>query len=135
MEPSIIANRIQTPDGTILQSFNRHDFKSHVDKVTGKMYGVDGGCEYLRRIGSVNDCKDLSVYSTDPHELIREAMHWGTRGKEGTAPLRYIALKDMDPDHIKACLDTQPRMHPHFRKAMETELEYRDESSAYSIAD
>lgn len=127
IEQSIMANRIQTPDGTVLQSFNRHDFKIHVDKVTGETYGVDGGCDYLRRIGSVRECKELSVYSDDSHDVIREAMHWGTRGRGGTEPLRYIALKDMTSDHIQACLDTQPRMHPHFRKAMEDELEYRNE--------
>lgn len=127
IERSIMANRIQTPDGTVLQSFNRHDFKTYVDKVTGETYGVDGGCDYLRRIGSIRECKELSVYSDDSHEVIREAMHWGTRGREGSEPLRYIALKDMTSDHIQACLDTQHRMHPHFRKAMEDELEYRNE--------
>lgn len=123
--PSILANRIQTPDGTMLQSYNRHDFKSHVDRVTGETYGIDGGCEYLRRIGPVKDCKELSVFSNDRHELIRETMHWGTRGKDGTEPLRYIPLIDMEDDHIKACLETQPRMHPHFRQAMENELKFR----------
>ena len=124
-EPSIVANRIQTPDGTILQSFNRHDYKTHVDKVTGETYGVDGGCDYLRRIGDFNNYKDLSVYSDDPHEIIREAMHWGTRGVNGDQPLKYIPLKDMTTDHIQACLDTQYSMHPHFRVAMQNELKYR----------
>ena len=125
MEQSIIANRIRTPDGTVLQSFNRHDYKTHVDKVTGEVYGVDGGCDYLRRIGSMKDCEELSVFSTDSHDMVREAMHWGTRGRAGTGPLRYIPLMKMTTDHIEACLDTQSRMHPHFRQAMLKELEYR----------
>lgn len=124
-EPSIIANRIQTPDGTILQSFSRHDYKTYIDKVTGLMYGVDGGCDYLRRIGSMNGCKEISVYSDEPHEIVREAMHWGTRGKEGNEPLHYIPLMDMANEHIVACLETQPFMHHHFRQAMLNELRFR----------
>lgn len=124
-EPSIVANRIQTPDGTILQSFNRHDYKTHSDE-NGHTYMVDGGCDYLRR-NVVNEApyKELSVYSDDPHEMIRESMHWGTRGVNGDQPLKYIPLKDMDTDHIQACLDTQKFMHPHFRVAMQNELKYR----------
>ncbi len=38
----ILCNRIQTPDGTILTSHDRHDFKSYVDK-NGYEYMVDGG--------------------------------------------------------------------------------------------
>lgn len=125
IEPSIMANRIRTPDGTILQSFNRHDYKVYRDTVSGEEYMVDGGCDYLRR--SVNEVRaeDMTVMSTDPHEVIREAMHWGTRGVDGKQPLRYIPLKEMTTDHIEACLETQLRMHPHFRKAMEDELEFR----------
>jgi hypothetical protein len=124
-EPTIIANRVRTPDGTILQSFGRHDFKTHVDAVTGETYMVDGGYEYLRR--SVNEVRaeEMSVWSDDPHELIREAMHWGSRGPNGDQPLRRIPLKDMTNGHIEACLKTQTTMMPQFRKAMQDELEYR----------
>ncbi len=120
----LIANRIRTPDGTILQSFNRHDYKTHLDK-NGEVYMVDGGCEYIRR--SVNNvpAEELSVYADSPFSIVREAMHWGTRGKDGTQPLTYIPLKDMTTDHIEACLVTQYQMASCFRQAMENELLYR----------
>ena len=38
----IILNRIQTPDGTVLTSYYRHDYKSYQDK-NGETYIVDGG--------------------------------------------------------------------------------------------
>jgi hypothetical protein len=123
-EPTIIANRIRTPDGTILQSYNRHDYKVHLDK-NGEQYMVDGGCDYLRRSSNVIPAEDMTVWSDDPHEMIREAMHWGTRGVDGKQPLRYVSLKDMTTDHIEACLNTQQHMHLSFRKAMQDELEYR----------
>lgn len=124
-EPVILANRIQTPDGTILQSFNRHDYKTYTDK-NGHTYMVDGGYDYLRR-NVVHEAPhtELSVYSDDPHDIIREAMHWGTRGKDGNQPLKYVPLKDMETDHIRACLDTQQLMLPAFRVAMTNELKYR----------
>lgn len=124
-EPSLLANRIRTPDGTILQSFNRHDYKVHVDKVSGEEYMVDGGLDYVRRNVNKASAEDLSVWSDDPHEMIREAMHWGTRGVDGKQPLKYVALKDMTTDHIEACLETQMQMLPAFRKAMSDELSYR----------
>ena len=42
---NIIRNAIQTQDGTVLQSFSGHDYKTHVD-ANGKTYMVDGGLEY-----------------------------------------------------------------------------------------
>lgn len=62
---SLIRNAIQTPDGTILDSLHTHDFKTHIDKITGKLYGVDGGLSYLRRIGDMEDCIDLSKYNEE----------------------------------------------------------------------
>lgn len=124
-EPALIANRIKTPDGTILQSYNRHDAKAHVD-ANGETYFVDGGLDYLRRsAGHIVRYEELSVYEDDPHDMIREAVHWGTRGIDGKESLRYVALKDMTSDHIRACLDTQPLMLPQFRVAMQNELSYR----------
>lgn len=129
-EPGILANRIQTPDGTILQSYNRHDYKTYTDK-NGFTYMVDGGCDYLRRNSNLEaPHKELSVYSDDTHEEIREAMHWGTRGVDGTEPLRYVALKEMTTEHITACLETQKFMHLSFRVAMENELQYRKENES-----
>ena len=122
----IIANRIRTPDGTVLQSFNRHDCKTYTDK-NGHTYMVDGGLDYLRRfVVPEARAEEMSVYSDDPHELVREALHWGTRGVNGDQPLKYIALKDMTSDHINAVLNTQLLMHPAFMKAMEDELEFRE---------
>jgi len=46
-ERKIVLNRIKTPDGTILTSYHRHNYVSHIDN--GELYAVDGGNDYLRR--------------------------------------------------------------------------------------
>ena len=99
-----IASYIITPDKTKLQSFHRHDYKTHTD-ANGEEYMIDGGLDYVRT--SMN--KHPAVYHTitmdDPHHLRREHFHWGTYGKQGNEPLRWVALKDMETDHIQAILD------------------------------
>ena len=77
VEKQIIYNAIKTPDGTIISSHHRHDFVTHKDK-NGKTYGVDGGQSYLRRIGDISDCKELSMYlepwSLEFHEKARKVV-------------------------------------------------------------
>jgi hypothetical protein len=120
----LIGNRIQTPDGTILQSFNRHDYKEHLD-ANGEVYIVDGGLEYQRRSLNQEPATDLSVYVGDDHTHIRTAFHWGTYGKCGTLPRRWVALKDLDTDHIVAILDTQSQIAGWLRDVFNAELQFR----------
>ncbi len=129
----ILANRIQTPDGTTLQSFHRHDYVVHRDRITGEDYMVDGGTTYLRRSVNLEPAKDLSVYDTDPHEVIREAFAWGTRGKDGTSPLVFKPLCTLAEDHIKAILATQHHIQPHIRKVFEDEIAYRNSDNVKTV--
>lgn len=48
MEKRILLNRIKTPDGTILTSYHRHDYKTYIDK-SRLTFSVDGGTAYLKR--------------------------------------------------------------------------------------
>lgn len=124
MNEAIVRNAIQTPDGTVIESRHVHDYQTHTD-ANGKTYMVDGGLDYLRR-NAHSDQVDLSVSLDDGHEAVREAVTWGTRGPDGDQPLKFVKLCDMDTDHIEACLETQDRMHPNIRAAMQNELMWRD---------
>ena len=62
----ITKNAIKTPDGTIIESKHRHDFVCHKDK-NGNTYCVDGGLDYLKRIGP----PDYTELSTDS-EIIKD---------------------------------------------------------------
>ena len=121
----LVRQAIQTPDGTILESRHRHDYVTHKDAVTGETYMVDGGLEYTRGIVNKVPAKDMSVCLEDGIEAVREAVQWGTRGKSGNEPYRLVTLSEMSNNHIQACIDTQPTMHPHYREAFLMELSYR----------
>ena len=123
----LVRNAMQTPDGTILESRHRHDYKEYTD-ANGKGYMIDGGLDYVR-CSVHDDQKDLSVWSNDLFNEVREAVTWGTYGINGDQPLSHIKLCDMDTTHIEACLDTQRGIYPQIRESMQKELEYRKEKS------
>lgn len=124
--PKILVNAIRTPDGTILRSRHRHDFVSHKDS-NGCEYSVDGGVDYLKRSRGLNapPARELSLFSDDPHDLIREWFDWGTYGKNGDDPLKHILLKDLTTEHIKAIIDTQHHLPDHIKQVFLNELEWR----------
>lgn len=125
--PRIAVNMIQTPDGTILQSKHRHDYVTHVDKTNGLTYMVDGGTEYLRRNSHPDHpYKEMSLTEDADHSILREKVCWGTRGKDGKQPLRYISISSMDTDHIEAVLETQTHMSGVIQDIMKNELAYRN---------
>ena len=96
----LIRNAIQTPDGTILESSHRHDYKSYTD-ANGKTYMVDGGLDYVRC--SVHaDQVSLALYNDAPHEVQRNILKWGTYGINQDQPLKYVTIAEMDTAHIEA---------------------------------
>lgn len=125
MTHQMLAQRIRTPDGTILQSFNRHDYKTHLDAKTGETYMVDGGLDYCRGIVNKVPAESLCVFVGDDFNHIRSAFCWGTRGLDGRQPLKYVPLKDLNTDHIEAILDTQDQVPQFIRDQFFLELEFR----------
>lgn len=92
---TLLYNAIQTPDGTILESWFRHDYKSHED-ANGKTYVVDGGLDYVRRSYDTRDFKNLNIYWEEAtFEQIRKYLRRGGRGIYGNEPLSYTSLSWM----------------------------------------
>lgn len=126
----IICNAIMTPDGTYLRSYHRHDYKEHVDKVSGETYMVDGGTAYIRRSINTTPATVMDVYLSDPFEKIRQAFVWKSYGKNGEHIPHgiYLTLHAMDTDHIHAILDTQHHIKDTYvEELMVKELAYRKE--------
>ncbi len=101
-DKKLIFNAIRTPDGTVIRSKTTHDYVSHVDK-NGKTYFVDGGLQYQRR-SAHGDEVCLCQYTDAPHDVKRRALEWGTNGKTGNDPLKYVAIADMSNDHLAAVI-------------------------------
>jgi len=118
------------PDGTILVSRHVHDYNTHTDD-NGDKYMVDGGNDYLRR--SINDVPavDTSLYTDDPHELLRKEIKWGVlTGKDNYH--EYIPIKQMSRAHITNIIaDGYTGVYVDLMLA---ELQWRDDHESVSEA-
>ena len=121
----LVLNRIRTPDQTVLTSRNRHDFVSHKDK-NGELYYTDGGLSYIRRSINKESYEDLSLYSTDSFEKLREGIEWGTYGRNGDEELHYKSISNMSTNHINAIL-SQYRLADYMKELFEKEIAFRNE--------
>lgn len=122
----ILYNAIKTPDGTVLVSEHIHDYKTHVDKVTGEVYMVDGGSAYLRRNNTKVHPEDLSITTEFPFEVQRSVPFWKTYGKSGTETPKKISLKSMEDGHLYAIIETQQHIKGTFvEDLIKQEISYR----------
>ena len=129
LDSVLLRNAIRTPDGTILESESRHDYKEYTD-ANGEVYMIDGGLSYVRSSINETPAENLAVYDTDPIESVRENLLWGTYGKDQDKPLHHVALKDMDTEHIEAVIEILKSSSSHIDQArlnvMIQELELRN---------
>jgi len=65
MQKKILSNKAQCRKcGDIIESKHRHDFVW----CSCKAIAVDGGLDYLRRVGEPDDLIELSKYEDDPND-------------------------------------------------------------------
>ena len=122
----LIKNSIRSPDGTLLTSQHQHDFRSHRDTITGELYFTDGGTSYIRKSVNVIPYEDLSVYSDDPFEIVRNNVEWGNYGKNGNEPLQYKTISELSSNHIKSIL-SNCKVVDYMKELFEKELSFRSE--------
>lgn len=100
----IVYNSITCDEcGETIVSYHRHDYKT-CGCLNEAM--VDGGTEYLRYgANNMSKIKQFAVYTDDDFEIVRKYATRGSRGKDGTEPLSWIAICDMDDDYLEAVLE------------------------------
>lgn len=135
------------PDGTIIFSNNRHDYRTHETVDTMKRRSekmddtfmvpdktrhtmVDGGNDYLRRGGKFTE---MSVFDDDPYEVIRRFVCRGGRGINLDKPLTYVPLFQMANDWLQAVIEYEEENRPDntYLKYYRKELEYRKEHDIF----
>ncbi len=105
----IIQNAVKiTEDGkeTFLVSSSVHHFNQYTFK-DGSTFAVDGGKEYLRRVGNLTDPRTREGYSLnddDHFDVIKRWLLWGTRGKSGQEKMEYVPLFECSTPHLQAIL-------------------------------
>lgn len=120
----LLVNKWKCKDGTILNSRHRHDYVSYTDS-NGNWSFLDGGLEgYIRHSGNL---EPLCVYSTDPHEKIRDNFEWTSYGRNGDEELHYILLKNLTDEHIASIIRTQTHLSEHITKVFTDEVKFREE--------
>ena len=128
----ILVNKIQTPDGTILESKHRHDYVSHTD-ANGEYYMVDGGKDYLKRSINIIPAIDLTIEDDGSHELRRQYLTWGSNYDKDMNRLPetiYNPIKDMTSDHITAILEGGwAKNNPFYEELFKEELKFRIKES------
>ena len=126
----LIANRIRTPDGTILWSRYGHDCVFYKDD-NGEMYMLDGGNDYVRITDNKEPAESLCVYDDAPFEEIRQVMLRGTFDKDMCRV--YVPLCKLNNSHLPAILQYNKDRHiiSYQDKFIEQEIEYRKEHNIF----
>jgi len=101
----IIQNAVYVPSQrTYYVSANRHDFVAFT--VGSEEHFIDGGTDYLRAsfLLPYNKIVDYSLTSSNTLKEIREKLLWGTYGKSGNKPLKWVPFRNLSVDHLAAII-------------------------------
>jgi len=108
-EKKLIANRIQTPDGTILWSRHRHDCVMYED-ANGETYMVDGGNDYCRTTDNKVYARNLSLFDDEPWDIQRQVRLRGVYNSK-TGNLQWVPLNKLSNDHIDNIIKDEKEYH------------------------
>lgn len=125
--PQILLNRIKTPSGVLLTSRHLHDYVSYIEP-DGTMFAVDGGFDYLKRIGE--GYTEMSINSEDDWEIIRENFERGVSLPDGS--IKYKTLNTLSNTHLYNILEyikTQEFGVNRFTWVYEKEIKYRNSNN------
>lgn len=97
------------PDEFFLVSAHRHDYVSYTFK-KGYSLAIDGGDSYQKFVGDFTegygtDWVDWSLDDKVPFDTIKDRLLWGTYGKDGKSPLKYVLLKNCETGHLEKILE------------------------------
>jgi phosphoribosyl-ATP pyrophosphohydrolase len=109
--PDLIQNAMKCLEcGTIIQSRSRYDYVK-CDCPNQAM--VDGGLEYNRYgAADMSKIENYSISKDASFDEYKSKLVWGTYGKLGDQPLKYVPLIECETDHLHAILKNVPNINP-----------------------
>ena len=117
---------IKFDDGSFIASIKNYDFRASEDEkyFIDASFDENGDISYVR-VGGNKDYEKIDSYSV--HGYIRENISWGRNFNEKgeRVPTKYILIKDLGTEHIKAILDGGFGVK-RIRHYLENELEWRN---------
>lgn len=105
---------IELPGVTMADLINDYSFNKK------RKYGI-------HPIKKVRILPEEEIPDTDSFEWKVENYVWGSCGKHGNEPLRYILLKDAETAHLRAILATQSQISAESKKVIKAILKTRNE--------
>lgn len=139
MKHELVYSALVTPDGTLLESLHRHDFKQHFDK-NKKMYFIDGGLDYVRATMN-GDEKFIRVYADEEFEKVRLYAYRICRGEDGNrGPFVRVVLAKLTDVHLESVLrhltdvlrDDDQKSNTHYR-LLKLEKAYRQSKQIWTL--
>ena len=112
--------------GDVLVSIHRHDY---VTCGCDNQTMLDGGTAYQRYGGVDLDLVDRSgtVYLTDGFDKCRTVPIWGSYGIDGTEPLKFLSVSEMENSHLEAVIKSFGQAMQKWRVDLMTEeLKHRN---------
>lgn len=105
------------PEEFFLVSAHRHDFNNYTFK-DGSSIAVDGGSGedgYIRRCGTpskitkstATNWMEWCIDDKEPLSAIKEKLLWGTYGKSGKEPFKYVLLDNCETEHLQKILEQE----------------------------
>lgn len=98
----LIQNSIRIKDSNyILWSRSTHDYQEY------NGYSIDGGNDYINLsypFDKLDNIEMLIIYDDDPIESSMKKLIWGTYGKSGREPLKFVKLFDCETEHLNNIL-------------------------------
>jgi len=106
-------------------SRNTHDYVSYTF-ANGASIAADGGCSYIRRCGDLHTSlyEEWNLSDTDSLETIKNKLVWGTYGKDGNGPFKYVLVSKCETEHLEMILK-QPKLGEIYKTAINSILEDR----------
>lgn len=141
MNKITVYRELKTPDGTILYNDHSHDYKTHIDTITGETYMLSGGNnKYYNTSNNIIEGVILELYNTDPIEIIREKItrhSFNDKNEKTTKLMKDCSNLHIENilKHIKQVEDTIKPIFlntiPQYKDMWKRELKYRKENNIF----